>query len=273
MKHHSVPIPESESRSVVSDSLQPHGLVHGILQARILEWVAFPFSSGSPQPRDRTQVSHTAGRFFPSWATREAWGKIKCKPCPMLAWCTPGTPLFLDFSHPQPWKVLGPRALYPPLPPNLLLQRAGDPYPAPYTLPLSWSLLLHHTDSLGSTVCSMCLQCVCRLAPLLECSNAESKAFCLFCMDFLSNWNCAGKEQRRRATGVAWCRLRAEASAGAVLMGSLIWWAQQMQLGLESSTAWPYSSALDRSLSDPVVCLICEPWRSTVSWVWEQILP
>ena len=42
--------------------------VHGILQARILEWVAFPFSRGSPQPRDRTQVSHTAGRFFTSWA-------------------------------------------------------------------------------------------------------------------------------------------------------------------------------------------------------------
>ena len=38
--------------------------VHGILQARILEWVAFPFSRGSSQPRDRTQVSHTAGRVF-----------------------------------------------------------------------------------------------------------------------------------------------------------------------------------------------------------------
>ena len=63
----------SESRSVVSDSLQPHGLtVHGILQARILEWVAFPFSRGSSQPRDQTQVSHIAGRFFTSWATREA---------------------------------------------------------------------------------------------------------------------------------------------------------------------------------------------------------
>ena len=38
--------------------------VHGILQARTLEWVAFPFSRGSSQPRDRTQVSHTEGRFF-----------------------------------------------------------------------------------------------------------------------------------------------------------------------------------------------------------------
>ena len=45
--------------------------VHGILQARILEWVAFPFSRGSPQPRDQTQVSPIKGRFFTSWATRE----------------------------------------------------------------------------------------------------------------------------------------------------------------------------------------------------------
>ena len=38
--------------------------VQGILQARILEWVAFPFSRGSSQPRDQTQVSHIAGGFF-----------------------------------------------------------------------------------------------------------------------------------------------------------------------------------------------------------------
>ena len=64
---------ESESRSVVSDSLRPMDYtVHGILQARILEWVAFPSSRESSQPRDRTQVPHIAGRFFISWATREA---------------------------------------------------------------------------------------------------------------------------------------------------------------------------------------------------------
>ena len=50
--------------------------VLGILQARIVEWVAFPFSRGSPQPRDQTQVSHTAGGFFTSWTTREAIGYI-----------------------------------------------------------------------------------------------------------------------------------------------------------------------------------------------------
>ena len=40
--------------------------VHGILQARILEWVAVPFSRESSQPRDRTQVSLIAGGFFTS---------------------------------------------------------------------------------------------------------------------------------------------------------------------------------------------------------------
>ena len=42
----------------------PGSSVHGIFQARMLEWVAISFSRGSSQPRDRTQVSCTAGRFF-----------------------------------------------------------------------------------------------------------------------------------------------------------------------------------------------------------------
>ena len=46
-------------------------IVHGILQARILEWAAFPFSRESSQPKDRTQVSCIAGRFFTNWAIRE----------------------------------------------------------------------------------------------------------------------------------------------------------------------------------------------------------
>ena len=101
------PDSESESHSIVSDSLQPHGLyspwnspgqntgVGSLLQGssnpgieprsptlqldslpaepqRILEWVAYPFSIGSSQPRNRTRVSCMAGRFFTSWAIREA---------------------------------------------------------------------------------------------------------------------------------------------------------------------------------------------------------
>ena len=55
---------ESESRSVVSDSLWPHGLYS--LQARILECVAVPSSRESSQPRDGTEVSCTVGGFFTS---------------------------------------------------------------------------------------------------------------------------------------------------------------------------------------------------------------
>ena len=61
------------SRTVVSNSSKPHGLysppgssVHGILQARILEWVAISFSRGSSRPRDRTLFSCIAGGFFTS---------------------------------------------------------------------------------------------------------------------------------------------------------------------------------------------------------------
>ena len=104
---------ESESRSVVSNSLRPHALYNpwnspgqntevgslSLLQGifptqgsnpglmhcrkiiyqlshqgspRILEWVAYPFSSRSSWPRNRTRVSCIIGRFFTSWATREA---------------------------------------------------------------------------------------------------------------------------------------------------------------------------------------------------------
>ena len=50
---------------------QPGSSVHGILQARILEWVADSFPRGSSPPRTRTWVSHIAGRLFTNWATRE----------------------------------------------------------------------------------------------------------------------------------------------------------------------------------------------------------
>ena len=79
------------SHSVVSSSLRHCGRqltklsVHGILQARILEWVAMPSSRGSFWPRDRTRVSCVsclASRFFTCWAIREAqglphWGSLQ----------------------------------------------------------------------------------------------------------------------------------------------------------------------------------------------------
>ena len=66
------------SRSVVSDSAIPWTAAHqvplslGILQAKILEWVAIPFSRASTQSRGQTQVSRIAGKFFTDWTTREA---------------------------------------------------------------------------------------------------------------------------------------------------------------------------------------------------------
>ena len=48
-------------------------IVHGTLQAKIIEWVAFPFSRGSSQPSDWTQVSRIVDGFFTSWLTRETW--------------------------------------------------------------------------------------------------------------------------------------------------------------------------------------------------------
>ena len=54
------------------DCSSPGSFVHGILQARLLEWVPILFFGGSSQPRDGTQVSCIAGIFFTIWATREA---------------------------------------------------------------------------------------------------------------------------------------------------------------------------------------------------------
>ena len=54
------------SHSVVTVCDPMDYIVHEILQARILVWVAFPFSRGSSQPRERTQVSRIVSRFFTS---------------------------------------------------------------------------------------------------------------------------------------------------------------------------------------------------------------
>ena len=60
----------------------PGSSVLGISQTRILEWVAFPFSRRSSQPRERTQVSHIAGRIFTVWVAKEA----HINPLNLLRW-------------------------------------------------------------------------------------------------------------------------------------------------------------------------------------------
>ena len=64
-------LPSIGSKRVMDCSL-PDTSVHGILQARVLEWVSISSSRGSSWPRDWTRVSCNAGRFFTIWATREA---------------------------------------------------------------------------------------------------------------------------------------------------------------------------------------------------------
>ena len=56
----------------LTDCSPPGSSVYGIVQARILEWVAIPLSRGPSPPRDRTHVPCIAGRFFTFWAIREA---------------------------------------------------------------------------------------------------------------------------------------------------------------------------------------------------------
>ena len=59
------------------DCSLPGSSLHGILQARVLKWVASSFSRGSSQPRDQTPVSRIPGRYFNLWATREAQVSLK----------------------------------------------------------------------------------------------------------------------------------------------------------------------------------------------------
>ena len=72
---------------------------HGILQARILERVAFPFSRGSSQPRDQTKVSCIAAGFFTSWATREALS--------LRGGCFSVVQLCPTLCDPMNWSMLG----------------------------------------------------------------------------------------------------------------------------------------------------------------------
>ena len=70
---------------------------HGILQARLLEWVAFPFSRGSSQPRNWTRISCIGGGFFTNWAIRKALGGSWDTPDD----CEPGKSEWLAKGNPE----------------------------------------------------------------------------------------------------------------------------------------------------------------------------
>ena len=76
---------------------------------RILEWIAYPFSGGSSQPRNRTRVSCIAGGFFTNWAIREvpvvaAYGIFNCSVWDLVPWpgIEPGPPV-LGVWNLSPW--------------------------------------------------------------------------------------------------------------------------------------------------------------------------
>ena len=72
--------------------------VHGIFQARILEWVAISFSGGSSRPRDWTRVFHIAGRRFTIWATREAPYSQSCGFSSSHVW-------MWELDHKEDWRL------------------------------------------------------------------------------------------------------------------------------------------------------------------------
>ena len=90
------------------DCSPPGSSVHGISQARILEWVAISFSRGSSQPRNQTQVSCMAGGFFTTeppgkpinWAER---AKVTCLRGYMAGQQNPFNPILLQVLHGWPW--------------------------------------------------------------------------------------------------------------------------------------------------------------------------
>ena len=85
------------------DCSPPDSCVHGISQARILEWVVIPFSRGFSLPGDRTRVSCITGRFFTSWAT---W-----KPIQLPEWVSESCSVVSDSLQPHglytPWNSPG----------------------------------------------------------------------------------------------------------------------------------------------------------------------
>ena len=80
----------------------PGSSVHGILQWRILEWVAISFSRGSSQPRDQTWVSCIAGRFFTVWGTKDALVTYQ-----NITYLFSIIPVLYGFTQPSPPPNLG----------------------------------------------------------------------------------------------------------------------------------------------------------------------
>ena len=148
-----------QSRQTLCDPIDcslPGSSVHGILQARILNWVAFPCSRKSFQPRDQTWVSCTAGKFFTVWATREMW-KTESGPAAtgapaqallgaavaLLCYvsCNPGTVVHRGQSAEKKQNLLKWEAIWPTRTPNFLTAFRLLPFPVHNYASVSSTLL------------------------------------------------------------------------------------------------------------------------------------
>ena len=98
------------------DCSPPGSSVHGILQARILEWIAIPFSRGSSWPYDQTWVYCVASRFFTIWATRKTW---------ILTGCPTN---LTQFWHYLPWESVRS---------HMLRAQSHKTVPTPLQLPIT----------------------------------------------------------------------------------------------------------------------------------------
>ena len=138
------------SHSVMSDSATPWTVAYkapvcGIFQARVLEWVAISLSRGSSQPRDRTWVTHIAGRRFTVWATREAHIMISQQKIELsLRSVQFSCSVVSDSSWPH-----GPEHTRPPCP---------SPIPGAYSNSSPLSQWCHPTISSSVDPFSSCLQ-------------------------------------------------------------------------------------------------------------------
>ena len=137
--------------------------VHGILQTRIPEWAAFPFSRGSSQPRDQTQVSHIAGGFFTSWAPKEAQ----------------------KYWSGQP--ILSPAVL--PDPGNKLWSPALQAYSLPTEL---WGKPLHILNFL--LCCSWLISCVWLFSTLVTVAHQTPLSMVFSRQDYWSGLSCPSLE-------------------------------------------------------------------------------
>ena len=131
------------------DCSLPGSSIHGILQARVLEWDAISFSRGSSWPGDRTRVFHTAGRRFSIWVTRE------------VIWVSPRS----DLSE--------PRLLHLPIHSKVLISLTWDIF---FFFLISNNLLMFR---LPAPCCKMCIYLTPPLASLEQFSQGYLSCYLL----------------------------------------------------------------------------------------------